>query len=271
MSRPDGQRRGFRLLPTALILLAISLSGAIWLWPRSPPPPPEDAVADTPCAEQTFQDEAFVVCILPPDQFAVSIAHNEGQTKADAGVMDALRTRTAQGAPPLLVMNAGMYDADLDAIGLLIEHGRQLHALNTRDGPGNFHMKPNGVFAVDRQGQASVTPSERWKSDPEIAFATQSGPMLVVDGDLHPAFDENGPSRYRRNGVGVRADGAVVLVISRSFVSFGVFARLFRDVLHCPDALFLDGAVSALAGPDGPLVGGTAPAGPVIIVDRKSA
>lgn len=247
----------------------ISGAGAAWLTlapSASPDAPPEPS----PCDEQIFEDDAFVICVLPPNRYAISIAHNDGEAKADVGVMDAVRARAAQDRPPALAMNAGMYDADLDAIGLLIENGRLLHPLNTRDGPGNFHLKPNGVFAVEASGAARIVDSADWTPDPDIAFATQSGPLLVINGALHPAFDPDGASRYRRNGVGVRPDGAVVLAISRGRVSFGAFARLFRDRLDCPDALFLDGAVSALAGPDGPIVGGTAPAGPVILVDRKA-
>lgn len=184
--------------------------------------------------------------------------------------MDAIRTRIAAGRRPVLAMNGGMYDLSLAPIGLLVENGRTLKPLNSRDGPGNFHLQPNGVFAVDRSGRASVVETGRWRTTDQTAFATQSGPMLVIGGDLHPAFDHDGASRYRRNGVGVRADGTVVLAISRGRVSFGAFARLFRDTLDCPNALFLDGAVSALAVPEGPVVGGTFPAGPVLIVDRKA-
>ena len=129
---------------------------------------------------------------------------------------------------------------------------------------------PIGVSTIDRSGRARVFDAVQWSPDPGIAFATQSGPMLVINGKLHPAFAADGTSRYRRNGVGVRSDGVTVFAISRGQVSFGAFSRLFRDVLDCPDALFLDGAVSTLAGPRGPIVGGGAPAGPVLIVDQKT-
>ncbi|RZJ27680.1 MAG: hypothetical protein EON85_10680, partial [Brevundimonas sp.] len=132
----------------------------------SPDAPPEPS----PCDEQIFEDEAFVVCVLPPDRYAISIAHNDGEARADAGVMDAVRARAAQDRPPTLAMNAGMYDADLDAIGLLIENGRLLHPLNSRDGPGNFHLKPNGVFAVEASGAARIVDSADWTPDPDIAF-----------------------------------------------------------------------------------------------------
>lgn len=208
-----------------------------------------------------------MVCVLPPTRYAISLVRNDGHADPTVTVMDAVRARIAAGRPPLLAMNAGMYDPELDAIGLLIEDGATVSPLNRNDGPGNFHLKPNGVFAIDRSGRARVIDAARWSPGQDIAFATQSGPMLVIDGKLHPAFAADGPSRYRRNGVGVRSDGTVVFAISRERVSFGAFARLFRDVLDCPNALFLDGAVSTLADPQGSIVGGAAPAGPVLIVD----
>lgn len=255
-----------------MIGAALLVGTAVVVWPRRTAPPPLTigTALPAPCREQVFDGDDYVVCILPPNRYAISLTHNDGQAKAAAKVMDVVRARVAAGRPPVLAMNGGMYDADLNAIGLLIENGRELQALNLRDGSGNFHLKPNGVFVVDRSGRARVVDSERWKAARETAFATQSGPMLVIDGDLHPTFQPNGASRYRRNGVGVRADGTVVLAISRRRVSFGAFARLFRDGLACPDALFLDGAVSALAGPEGQIVGGPFPAGPVIVVDHRN-
>ncbi len=104
---------------------------------------------------------------------------------------------------------------------------------------------------------------------PEAMFATQSGPMLVTDGQIHPRFEENGTSRFIRNGVGVRVNGTIVLAISRSQVSLGSFARLFRDALQCPNALFFDGAISALSDGSRMIVGGKFPAGPIIAVSAK--
>lgn len=258
---------------TGLLLIGAALLAGIgvvaWNGRPSPPLPHVVPVLPAPCREQIFEGDTYVVCILPPDRYAISLTHNDGQSDTSAKVTDVVRARVAAGRPPVLAMNGGMYGEDLSAIGLLIENGLELTPLNLRDGPGNFHLKPNGVFAVDRSGRARVIDSAAWTTNAGTAFATQSGPMLVIDGSLHPAFEPNGVSRYRRNGVGVRKDGTVVLAISRRRVSFGAFARLFRDALACPDALFLDGAVSALAGPEGTIVGGPFAAGPVIVVDAK--
>lgn len=129
-----------------------------------------------------------------------------------------------------------------------------------------FHLKPNGVFLVTADHQAAIVETSAFEGASTIAYATQSGPMLVIGGSLHPAFAENGNSHYVRNGVGVRADGKVVFAISLSEVSFGRFARLFRDALSCSDALYLDGFVSALADDNGVLVGGGHAAGPIVAV-----
>ena len=55
--------------------------------------------------------------------------------------------------------------------------------------------------------------------------------MLVIDGKLHPASTPTARSRYVRNGVGIAPDGTPLFVITTDVVSFGKFARFFRDRL----------------------------------------
>lgn len=262
------RRRPLVLLVGAAVLVAAA-AGA-WLWRSAPSPAPADAALPETCRALTFEAEDYVVCEIPRDGYAVSVGHNDGAVDgAAATVSTFLRNRRAAGETPLLAMNAGMYDLSLAPIGLLVEDGRALSPINLRTGNGNFYLQPNGVFFVDPDGRPGVLDSAAYAARPAIArSATQSGPLLVRNGRLHPALEPNGTSRYRRNGVGVRGD-VVILAVSRRAVSFGAFARLFRDALDCPDALFLDGAVSTLAGPEGAVVGGTFPAGPVLVVERR--
>ena len=147
-------------------------------------------------------------------------------------------------------MNAGMYHADRDPVGLLVIDGQRTGRLITSDGPGNFGLLPNGVFCWGK-GRGEVIESRRFKrSKRTCRYATQSGPMLVIGGRLHPRFLPGGKSTYVRNGVGVSRDGRTAwFVISRARVNFYTFARFFRDRLKTPNALYLDGNVSRLYAP----------------------
>lgn len=167
-------------------------------------------------------------------------------------------------------MNAGMYGVDRRPIGLTIVDGRPVHRISLRASGGNFGMKPNGVFLVRRSGKAEVVVSEAFKPNPDILLATQSGPMLVIAGKLHPKFDHDGESRSIRNGVGIAPDGGTRFVISKDPVSLGKFARFFRDELKARNALFFDGAVSALWDPANHRRDITVDLGPMVVVFKPA-
>jgi uncharacterized protein YigE (DUF2233 family) len=143
-----------------------------------------------------------------------------------------------------------MYPPDRSPVGLYVEGGTQAMRLITSAGPGNFGMLPNGVFCV-AEGRFAVIESRAFAERPPICrHATQSGPMLLIDGALHPRFLPDATSRLVRNGVGISADGQTAyLVISDGAVTFHEFARIFRDGLGLRDALYLDGSVSRLHAP----------------------
>lgn len=142
-------------------------------------------------------------------------------------------------------MNAGMYHQDRSPVGLYIEAGVQHMRLVANRGPGNFGLLPNGVFCI-RANRADVIETLRYRArPPRCHYASQSGPMLVIDGKLHPRFLKNSDSVHIRNGVGTSADGRrVVFAISNDPVRFYDFATLFRDRLKLPQALFFDGKIS---------------------------
>ena len=158
----------------------------------------------------------------------------------------------AEGLRLGFAMNAGMYHADRRPVGLYIENGAELAPLVTAAGPGNFGLRPNGVFCIRTDGRFAVVESRAFRDRaPDCRYATQSGPMLVIDGALHPRFLPDSDSRYVRNGVGVSADGTrAVFAMSRTKVNFHEFARLVRDGLGLPQALYFDGNISRLHAPD---------------------
>jgi uncharacterized protein YigE (DUF2233 family) len=107
------------------------------------------------------------------------------------------------------------------------------------------------VFAVYDDGSVAVTSTEAFReTGRKPRFATQSGPMLVIDGEVNPQFDNGSDSMKWRSGVCALSAHEAVFVVSRAPVNFHSFARLFRDQLGCRDALFLDGTISQVYTPD---------------------
>jgi uncharacterized protein YigE (DUF2233 family) len=155
-----------------------------------------------------------------------------------------------EGKKLAFAMNAGMYHDDRAPVGHYLEDGKELMRVIPNAGPGNFGLLPNGVFCI-REGRADVFETLAYvAATPGCDYATQSGPMLVIDGRLHPRFLVDSTSRYIRNGVGTSADGArAVFAISGSAVTFHEFGRLFRDELDLPNALYFDGNISRLYAP----------------------
>lgn len=155
-----------------------------------------------------------------------------------------------QGRALTFGMNAGMYHADGAPVGLLVIDGRELAPLNLGDGngQGNFFLKPNGVFLIDAAGPRVIDAVDYPASREGVILATQSGPLLLKHGQIHPAFRPSSASRYIRNGV-CALGGQAIFVISERPVTFHEFASFFLDELHCQDALYLDGAVSSLYSP----------------------
>jgi uncharacterized protein YigE (DUF2233 family) len=201
------------------------------------------------CERIEHESEQYIVCSvdLRMHRLAVFWRGPDGEAFGTLGNLN--RHLQQKGERPLFAMNAGMYHAELNPVGLYVENGRELARASTSNGPGNFHLKPNGVFFVSN-GKAGILETGQYLRrglKPEIA--TQSGPMLVINNRLHPKFPSEGVSRKIRNGVGVRDGDTVVFVLSESAVTFTDFARLFRDKLKTPNALFLDGSVSSVTAP----------------------
>ncbi len=217
------------------------------------------------CDTITFERVDYLVCQFDPSRADIRLFHGDDQDDAFRH-FNRLNAHLARKDERLVfAMNAGMYNRARDPIGLYIDERGQKKSANTNDGPGNFHLKPNGVFYVTDKG-AGVEETETFvKAGRRVQYATQSGPMLVIEGALHPKLLKNSDSRKRRNGVGVTSGGEVVFVLADDPVNFHTFARFFRDGLKTPNALFLDGTISRIFAPElgrndpgvpmGPIVG----------------
>lgn len=209
---------------------------------------PGPAVAGD-CAPLRHDGSEYTVCIVDPAQEDLRLFRTMPDG-AVLGTFDRVNLLLAEeGRELALAMNAGMFHPDRSPVGLYIEKGEEQHRTIANAGPGNFGLLPNGILCLTENGAQVIETRAYLAAPPACDYATQSGPMLLIGGKLHPAFLPDSSSRFVRNGVGVRPDGAVVLAISEEPVTFHEFARLFRDALGTPDALYLDGKVSRLYAP----------------------
>ena len=241
-----------RLAALCLLLIAIAVSGSrAW-------------AAENLCRLLTFEGASYTICTFDTRKAKLALYNLDDQGRP-YGSFAALTSELAKkGKTLLFAMNAGMYDEGLKPIGLYVEGGKQVKKANRRNGPGNFHMKPNGVFFMDGKNAGILETEAYLRTRPSAELATQSGPMLVIEGAIHPKFSPDGPSLKRRNGVGVTDDHTAVFAISESEVNFHKFARLFRDGLKCRNALFFDGTVSSLYSPELGRADAFFPLGPII-------
>jgi len=236
-----------------LRLFAIFLSGVLGLsacQPAPPSGPDQEMVTEMNCQTVVHRGDGYTACAFNIVDDDIRLFHSDadGQPYLQFDTLE--RELDEQGEVLVFAMNGGMYHEDRRPVGYYRDPYGDQASVNTNDGPGNFHLKPNGVFWLNGS-EAGITESGAYlEAGIDPIYATQSGPMLVIDGALHPGLNPEGTSHRRRNGVGVSADGQTVhFVISDSTVTFHDFATLFRDVIEVPNALFLDGQVSRIYAP----------------------
>lgn len=149
----------------------------------------------------------------------------------------------SKNATLVFAMNAGMFKKDFSPQGLFIQNQKTFAVLDTANGKGNFYLKPNGVFYLTTDNIPFVCKTTDFLNNGKIKYATQSGPMLVIDGQIHVAFKEGSTNLNIRNGVGILPNNKVVFAMSKKEINFYDFAKYFQS-LGCQNALYLDGFVS---------------------------
>jgi uncharacterized protein YigE (DUF2233 family) len=218
--------------------------------------------ASAACRDLQFKAVSYTVCEVTSSQdLRLFQSGPDGAYGSFNAVEEAL---AAKGETLGFGMNAGMYHPDLRPVGLYIEEGVEKTPLVTRAGPGNFALLPNGVFCIG-DGLRVIESLAYQAAAPKCRYATQSGPMLVIDGALHPKFMAGSDSLHIRNGVGTSEDGKTAyFAISNQPVNFYDFARLFRDRLEVKNALYFDGAISRLLAPEIGRMDAGFPMGPIL-------
>lgn len=225
--------------------------------------------ASAACRKVIHLTQAYVACSFHPAASDIRIFHRGRDGLPYAGFENLARDLRQEGEYLEFGMNGGMYEADLSSVGLLVTDGVERKPIDRGKSWGNFYLKPNGVFFLEGDHAGVMETAAYVAAGIRPDFATQSGPMLVIDGALHPAFLPQSDSLQIRNGVGVARDGTAIFAISLEPVRFHDFATLFRDLLNCDNALFLDGSISSLFAPGMDRYDNTHPMGPIIAVTKK--
>jgi uncharacterized protein YigE (DUF2233 family) len=221
--------------------------------------------AQSPVVVTDFHGEAYETCRIDPARQDLRLYWGDAQGNA-LGNFTALEKNVASdGGKLLFAANAGMFDPTSKPVGLLVENGEEKFPLNLNDGYGNFYLKPNGVFLINAKHHALVIESSTYAAlaTPAV-WATQSGPLLVQGGDINPDFIPGSKNLKIRSGIGVTAKGDIVFALSKRPVSFYEFAELFQAKFQCPNALYLDGDISAFHTPGMPEVEGEHHFGPML-------
>ena len=193
-----------------------------------------------------FRGQAFLVRSVDPHKEDLRLFWKDDQGALLRDFAGLEKFVAAKGERLVFAANAGMFEPDSKPVGLLVQDGVEQSPLNLNDGTGNFYMKPNGVFVLNEKHEAFVVESSAYTTLlTPVTWATQSGPLLVHGGNIMPDFNADSKSKKLRSGIGVSKDGTIVFALSRAPVNFYDFATLFLTRLKCPNALYLDGDVSA--------------------------
>lgn len=201
----------------------------------------------------TLKGVIFDGYIVDPKKEKITFHHARGGAKIKT-IQGLKKAMEAEGKELLFATNGGIFKKDLMPEGLYKQGGQEVTKLNLSDGPPNsftnfYSIPPNGVFFLEQNGTPGICKREEFNVYAGRAFnATQSGPMLLINGEINSEFDANSTSAYIRSGVGVKPTGEVVFIISRTPANFYNFASIFQ-YYGCKNALYLDGAISELYAP----------------------
>ena len=239
----------------ACILTLLTLNACDFFESNSSPNKPSAWSCQTQDAPFSYSVCSIASQALIDGDYSLELFWQSSDSEQPLLTFDKLLTSLPTDKTLTFAMNAGMYNERYAPIGYTVIEGKEVRTLNLKEGGGNFHLLPNGVMWWDKSGKVQITEThalnEQLKNnDAKPWYATQSGPMLVINNEIHPQFNPDSTSLKLRNGAGVCSDGSIQFINSDEPVTFYQFAALFKDDLKCPNALFLDGGIaSALYAP----------------------
>ena len=192
---------------------------------------------------KSFDDANYVNYIINPKKQNIEFFWKNKKSENYKNAENLISWLKAKNKKLLFSTNGGMYKKDRSPVGLFIENGIRKTEIDTSSGGGNFYLKPNGIFYITKQNSALICETTQFKDDGKVKFATQSGPMLLLNGEIHSAFKKESVNLNIRNGVGILPNNEIIFAMSKKEINFFEFAEYFKQ-FGCKNALYLDGFVS---------------------------
>ena len=197
----------------------------------------------------TYNDNKYFAFIADPLVHNVKITDSSNQKNNGVSVNKLFDLEKNNISNIEMITNGGMFERNMQPVGLMIINKKIKKEINLGlERPNsNFFMLPNGVFYIQNDSVfVSNTPNYILKK-PHPDFATQSGPMLVDNGNRHHEFKYKSQNVYNRSGVGILPNNRAIFIISeKQNTNFFDFSSIFMDIFSCKNALYLDGAISEM-------------------------
>jgi uncharacterized protein YigE (DUF2233 family) len=194
------------------------------------------------------QEQEFIFYQVDPKKQDLKLYWKDDEGKTFKSIHNLKSWLNIQHQQLIFDMNGEMYKADLSPVGLFIEDKKIKTTVDTLEGGGNFYLKPNGVFYVTSDNIAGISASEKFKNNGRIKYATQSGPMLVTNGQTQPGVEKGSSSLNIRNGIGILPNNKILFAMSKNKIRLYDFAEYFK-CRGCYHALYFDGQVSRCTYP----------------------
>jgi uncharacterized protein YigE (DUF2233 family) len=194
-------------------------------------------------AKKDIVDDSILSYTVDPKSQNIQLFWKNDQGEILESIQNLIKFVDGKHSKLLFATNAGMYKADHSPKGLFIQNQKTLAPLDTSSGEGNFYLKPNGVFYLAADNTPYICKTADFIDTGQIKLATQSGPMLLVNGAVHAAFKAGSTNLNIRNGVGVLPNNHILFAMSKKEINFYDFAAYFKK-MGCRNALYLDGFVS---------------------------
>lgn len=195
------------------------------------------------CTEKIKDENNFVLYQADLKKQNVKLYWKNNQNEILKSISNLKNDVESRNEKLIFAMNGGMFEADNSPKGLYIENFKTLKFIDTLQGSGNFYLQPNGIFYITQNNQPGIIETKQYKQNTAIKYATQSGPMLLINGKINPIFQKDSKNLNIRNGVGILENGEIIFAMSKKEVNFYSLALLFKEK-GCKNALYLDGFVS---------------------------